>query len=746
VQVSGAGALGIVGAGTITATSGDAFASFFPAFSSADLLGDLNDETGAGLAVFATSPEFTTDIDLAAPDAANNVRLQVNATTQMQFEGSVADAAETLLQVANCTDTGGDCIVTVADADSSTIQADTGAANNFLTAVSATGVISKAQPDFSNLSGTVADAQIAASAVDGGSGGEIEDGTIDGEDMNANYAGSGLEEVAGSPDSLAVDLIDADDQTGSSSNQSGLEFGGTGGTDLGLLRACGNGQVLKFNTTGGLWECQPDNDSGGSPTLDSVTAAAGTATINSGDNAIVWNWSLTTADKTAFQFGENVASTATGNPDLVSIATLAASTAHPLQVTSRGTANGIRVGATDGVLDALGTGGVDWAALLNYPTGCTNQFVTDIADTLTCATVEPADMNLASTYAFSATANTFVGTTFTSGAANPADAGFLRIANNQNINWRDAGNAANISLRVNASDQLEFVVGGTSEFIINSAAGSQAAIRWNDTTNQWTAGNSTGDAWFLSDVGIGNRMLFPSGVDMAESGLVMAGNNEVIFAAELATPGADMTWSLNTSDVWLTNAPLEVGTGYQITGNSTAGRFLTHNGTRYVESDGAASGVGTCTNQFAQVLNDDAAPTCASVDDADITADTIQPSSVTAALDDKSFSIDVINPTTTESAMMQHKLPVAITCQAVTCSTDTGTATIDMDHRVETTPNTAGTDILTGTIVCDTDMQEDAGFADATIPANRPIVLLITATSGTPGVVRVHAECTVDDV
>jgi hypothetical protein len=43
-----------------------------------------------------------------------------------------------------------------------TIVADTGAANNFLTAISASGVISKAQPSFSNLSGSVAATQMPA--------------------------------------------------------------------------------------------------------------------------------------------------------------------------------------------------------------------------------------------------------------------------------------------------------------------------------------------------------------------------------------------------------------------------------------------------------------------------------------------------------------------------------------------------------------------------------------------------------
>jgi hypothetical protein len=50
--------------------------------------------------------------------------------------------------------------ITVANANSTTVVPDTGASNNFLTAISASGVISKAQPSFSNISGTVSAVQL----------------------------------------------------------------------------------------------------------------------------------------------------------------------------------------------------------------------------------------------------------------------------------------------------------------------------------------------------------------------------------------------------------------------------------------------------------------------------------------------------------------------------------------------------------------------------------------------------------
>lgn len=48
---------------------------------------------------------------------------------------------------------------TFPDADSNPVQPDTGSANNFLTGISSAGVITKAQPAFSNISGTATIAQ-----------------------------------------------------------------------------------------------------------------------------------------------------------------------------------------------------------------------------------------------------------------------------------------------------------------------------------------------------------------------------------------------------------------------------------------------------------------------------------------------------------------------------------------------------------------------------------------------------------
>jgi len=107
--------------------------------------------------------------------------------------------------------------------------------------------------------------------------------------------------------------------------------------------------------------------------INALTAATGANSINNGDNAQTWNWSLTTASRSAFSFAENVASTASGTPILLNINTLASSTAYPFQVTAAGTANGIRVDKTTGTLSAIGTANVNATQLNGNSTIGTNQ-------------------------------------------------------------------------------------------------------------------------------------------------------------------------------------------------------------------------------------------------------------------------------------------------------------------------------------------------------------------------------------
>lgn len=434
---------------------------------------------------------------------------------------------------------------------------------------------------------------------------------------------------------------------------------------------CGTTQILEDQ--GASWACI-NTPSGGAVTLDAITAAAGSASINNGDNDIVWNSSLTTASRSFFTFGENVAAVATGDPIIVNINTLTGSTAHPFQVTARGTANGWRTGATDGILIALGTGGLDWPALLNYPTACSAQFVRAILDTPTCETVVAADVD----------ETTFTAITWLAGT-------------DSTWAWNTTGGTSPVMSFTGSNINIStggLQVGGTAVGL---------------------AGPCTGQ--FVTDV---NSASAPTCATVTS-----AETDETTFTG--------VTWGANADFVW----------NFNTVGGANPDSVLNFNSANINVSTGTLSVAGNLVVDLVDVPN--AAGDISGDYSAGLTIDAGAVASAELATANKTFdkSINIIDPVTGDDDKVQWFHGKAVTYGSVNCSTDAGTVTIDMDHRVLTTPNTVGTDILTGTIVCDTNNQADSGFADATIPANVPVNLSITAVSGATAV-RIHIVGTED--
>ena len=96
------------------------------------------------------------------PSAAGTV--DIGSTTlpfrDLYLRGAGANYARFLTTSLN-----GNRTVNIPNADSTTVQADTGATNNFVTAISAQGVISKAQPSFANLSGAATSGQLPSNVA-----------------------------------------------------------------------------------------------------------------------------------------------------------------------------------------------------------------------------------------------------------------------------------------------------------------------------------------------------------------------------------------------------------------------------------------------------------------------------------------------------------------------------------------------------------------------------------------------------
>lgn len=106
-------------------------------------------------------------------------------------------------------------------------------------------------------------------------------------DLFTDLTGNGLTNSSGS---LGINLTSSG-TTGSASSNSGLEVSSSG---LTLLKGCADGELLKWTDAGG-WACATDT-SGGTPALNTVSAAVGSNSINNGNNAQTWNWSLSSTN------------------------------------------------------------------------------------------------------------------------------------------------------------------------------------------------------------------------------------------------------------------------------------------------------------------------------------------------------------------------------------------------------------------------------------------------------------------
>lgn len=79
-----------------------------------------------------------------------------------------------------------------------------------------------------------------------------------------------------------------------------------------------------------------------------------------------------------------------------------------------------------------------------------------------------------------------------------------------------------------------------------------------------------------------------------------------------------------------------------------------------------------------------------------------------------------------------YKVPNNITVTEVSAYTNTGTVTFNLEERAETTPNTAGTDVMTSDLAADSDQQETGTFSNAAIDRNDWLVPAVTSITGDP--------------
>lgn len=119
-------------------------------------------------------------------------------------------------------------------------------------------------------------------------------------------------------------------------------------------------------------------------------------------------------------------------------------------------------------------------------------------------------------------------------------------------------------------------------------------------------------------------------------------------------------------------------------------------------------------------------------------------------VDTETRSFVIFDPVTTDSGRQQFELPWAATVTRVYCSVKAATSvTINLDKRAEATPDTAGTNVLSAGLVCDTNGQTScsagcdvATISSASVTTRSPVALTISALTGTPDTLRVTVEFT----
>ncbi len=288
-------------------------------------------------------------------------------------------------------------------------------------------------------------------------------------------AGSG---ISANANDVAINLTTSG-TTGSTASNSGLEVSSSG---LAMLKGCADNELLKWSDAGG-WACAADI-SGGSPALSTISAAAGTNSINNGDHAQAWNWALTSAAKTAFAFGENTASiNGVGSQYILSASTLATSSAAPFKVVAQGNTiidtspvGALTIGNADPSATVAITGGTAWS--MSTAGALTLASLTRGADTIT----------------------DFSGN------------GLAVSANALTINLPAATDA--LSATTSSGSGLEVLSAGLT--LLQGCSDTQI-LKWNETTDAWAcAADDAGSSATLQDVyGTGNTILTTTGRNVA---------------------------------------------------------------------------------------------------------------------------------------------------------------------------------------------------------------------------------------
>jgi hypothetical protein len=333
--------------------------------------------------------------------------------------------------------------------------------------------------------------------------------------------------------------------------------------------SCTAGQALVSNGTGAAPTWQGVTAS--AVALSSITAATGTNSINNGNNAQTWNWDLTSTTN-GMNFTENAASSGTGS--IVSISTLASSTAIPLTVKAQG--NTIFTSTADGSV-ALTNQGSTQLSVLGTPGGGNVL----IAGGATTGGVTVRGGNTASSGDGGAAVFAGGGAGFTTGNGGSAtlNGGAAFTAGNGGAVFVTGGNGGSSSgnggIVTIQAGQGAAGTPGTVVFKTGNASTTRFTI---DGTGTWLLAGSAGSA---------NQVLTTNGSGAAPTWTSVV-NSLTGTANEITVSASTGAVTLSVPSAFIAPGSVEVTSTLKVDSN-TADAFLYSDGSKNVVSTAAAT-------------------------------------------------------------------------------------------------------------------------------------------------------------
>lgn len=275
--------------------------------------------------------------------------------------------------------------------------------------------------------------------------------------------------------------------TGTASISGNLAFNGEIEPDDTI---CSNGEILK-KTGANDWDCAADNTGagGGSPSGIELVDSGGTFGTHYG----------------SISFDASHFTSTLGSPTAsASLLRLDWGAGGPASLSEAETITGNWVNTANAWADnevannlTINGGTVTWTDLTTYPTGCTNQFVTTIGDTLTCATADDAYVNNAITISGGTIgSNNISGTLTTTGTLTIGDNGDSIILDASNWDISTLGKADFLSASVSTNFEATGYA-SASAFVLPSTAGGTLGdcdaagdtLNWDVTTRKFVCGS-----------------------------------------------------------------------------------------------------------------------------------------------------------------------------------------------------------------------------------------------------------------